>query len=364
MSSPSNQLISDLNTSISQGKLSRDLVDNFASKEGSNSARISDQTRGNLASFQGKDKVVYDILNALGEQVNNLNPRNFKPSFFDKLFGRGQNSMAKYFSRFKEGRLVLDDLLKSLEESKQGLLNDNVALEMEVSKNSELAQALSERLRVASEANDYLEAKLQQVVNAPEQLEAPEGAQSQNQDEEVIVAEVTKDPININTENIEEIRNQILFPLKQKILDLQQLVLVHKQGAVALRTLISNNKELANSVERTKSLTLNALNVAIIVAQGLDQQKRVLSAVQDINKQTGDLIAHTSQNLRDQGRQIQEGASNAMLDMEQLKKSFDDVIGAMEDMKNFKLESLPKMQENIRQYQQYLDEIAKHDKPL
>ena len=125
----------------------------------------------------------------------------------------------------------------------------------------------------------------------------------------------------ISPEKRLEIQNQILFPLKQKITDFQQQILVHTQGEIAIKTLINNNKELANSVDRTKSVTLNALNVAIITAQGLDQQQRVLKAVNDINATTSDLLAQNAANLKQQGVAIQQGAANAMLDMEKLEKS-------------------------------------------
>lgn len=372
----SNPIIVQLQNAFSKGNINRDIVDNFAEQERAKSMQIAQSAQGSLAGLEGRDKVVFDCLKSLQENIDSMNPYNFKPTFFERLFGKAQNSMKKYFSKFQDNQSVLNEILQKLEEGKQTLLRDNVALEIEANRNAELAKNISEKLQEANEANAYLESKMQQLDSANNgiftsgQLESSqnlsqssepiESKQALMQPEEIQLV-VDKDPLEITLENREQIQKNILFPLKQRIMDLQQQVLVHKQGEIALRTLINNNKELASSVDRTKSVTLNALNVAIITAQGLEQQERVLSAVQNINTQTSNLIAHTSEKLRDQGKAIQEGASNVMLDMEKIKNAFDNVLGAMDDIKNFKIQALPKMQQDIQLYQKYLDELKSRE---
>lgn len=363
-----NVLIDELNKRILSNNIKRDMVDNFAEKEKTESMQIGEMTRGNLANLEGRDKPVFDALTSLQNTVNEINPNNFKVSFFDKLFGRASSSMKKYFQKFQDNQDLLNEIIKKLEDGKQTLLRDNVALEIEATRNAELASKLQTQLAIANETNEYLESLLnstsdltQNTANAitTDSLNTQDSTSNTALIPTQVHVQPTFNGMEITAENKEQIQNQILFPLKQKIMDFQQQILVHTQGEIAIRTLINNNKELANSVDRTKSVTLNALNVAIIVAQGLEQQQRVLKAVQDINAQTSNLIAHTSEKLKEQGTQIQQGASNAMLDMDKLKNAFDNVISAMEDIKNFKVNALPKMQENIKLYGQYLDEMQK-----
>lgn len=354
-----NKLLNDLNTAISTDSINRDMVDKFAAEETNESMQISQMVRGNLASFEAADKPVYNILSSLKNTVNDINPGNFKLSFFDRLFGK--NFMQQYFQKFQENKALLDNIIKELEESKQALLRDNVALEIEATKNAELAKKIKAQLELALEADNFIESLLsgettqnpqaiQNMQNTQDLVENKNGADSN------IIYAVVKEK-ELTQEKKLEIQNQILFPLKQKITDFQQQILVHTQGEIAIKTLINNNKELANSVDRTKSVTLNALNVAIITAQGLNQQQKVLQAVKDINTQTSELIAQTGQKLKQQGAAIQEGAANAMLDMEKLKTAFNDVLSAMEDTQNFRINALPKMRENITLYNQYIDEM-------
>lgn len=371
-----NTLLSDLQSAIQGNKINRDMVDRFAEQEKNESMQISQMVRGNLANFEATDKPVYNALNALKNAVNDINPSNFKLSFFDKLFGKNK-FMQKYFDKFQENQALLDSLVKKLEEGKQILLRDNVALEIEATKNAELAEKIKVQLQLALEANNYIESLLAQDTNNQSPTTQNTHILTQNQNVESstlptqthaqdsmqdIYAVVTSQ--ELSPEKRLEIQNQILFPLKQKITDFQQQILVHTQGEIAIKTLINNNKELANSVDRTKSVTLNALNVAIITSQGLDQQQRVLKAVNDINATTSDLLAQNATNLKQQGAAIQQGAANAMLDMEKLKNAFDDVLSAMEDTQNFRINALPKMQENIKLYNQYIDEMSEKKKRI
>lgn len=369
-----NTLLNDLQSAIKGNKINRDMVDRFAEQEKNESIQISQMVRGNLANFEATDKPVYNALSALKNAVNEINPSNFKLSFFDKLFGKN-NFMQKYFDKFQENQALLDELIKKLEEGKQILLRDNVALEIEATKNAELAEKIKAQLQLALEANNYIESLLaegannQNIATQNTQLLAQNLTPQNTESSTAITQTSTQDSMQdiyavvtsqeISPEKRLEIQNQILFPLKQKITDFQQQILVHTQGEIAMKTLINNNKELANSVDRTKSVTLNALNVAIITAQGLDQQQRVLKAVNDINATTSDLLAQNAANLKQQGVAIQQGAANAMLDMEKLKKAFDDVLSAMEDTQNFRINALPKMQENIQLYNQYIDEMSR-----
>lgn len=355
-----NTLLSDLNAAISNNAINRDMVDRFAAQETNESMQISQMVRGNLANFENIDKPVFNALTSLQNAVNNINPNNFKLSFFDKLFGK--DLMKKYFQKFQDSQSLLDKIVNELEDSKQTLLRDNVALEIEATKNAHLAARIKSQLEVALEANDFIESLLENKTTQKNLQALPPTPQDDNDDPKQVYAIVKEK--ELTPEKRLEIQNQILFPLKQKITDFQQQILVHTQGEIALKTLINNNKELANSVDRTKSVTLNALNVAIITAQGLNQQQRVLQAVQNINAQTSDLIAKTGEKLKQQGAAIQEGAANAMLDMEKLKSAFNDVLSAMEDTQKFKINAIPKMQENITLYNQYINEMNEKKKSI
>ncbi len=143
------------------------------------------------------------------------------------------------------------------------------------------------------------------------------------------------------------VEEELLFPLRQRIVDLQQQVAVSQQGVLALEVVIRNNRELIRGVDRAINVTVSALNVAVTVALGLANQRLVLDRVAALNQTTSALIAGTAQALRTQGVDIQTRAASTMLDMGQLEQAFADVLGAIDDLSRYRREALPKLDAQI-----------------
>lgn len=143
------------------------------------------------------------------------------------------------------------------------------------------------------------------------------------------------------------VEEELLFPLRQRIIDLQQQVAVSQQGVLALEVVIRNNRELIRGVDRAINVTVSALNVAVTVALGLANQRLVLDRVAALNDTTSALIAGTAQALRTQGVDIQKRAASTMLDMGQLEQAFADVIGAIDDLSRYRQEALPRLDAQI-----------------
>ena len=143
------------------------------------------------------------------------------------------------------------------------------------------------------------------------------------------------------------IEDEIVFPLRQRIQDLQQQLAVNQQGVLAIEIIVRNNKELVKGVDRGINVTVNALNVAVTVALALANQKIVLDKIDAVNKTTNRLIAQTASQLRTQGAQIHKQASSTQLDMETLKKAFVDINAALDDISTFRKEALPQMAGSI-----------------
>src|SRR5262249_6991600 len=107
-----------------------------------------------------------------------------------------------------------------------------------------------------------------------------------------------------------------LFPLRQRIQDLQQQLVVNQQGILAIEMIIRNNVELARGVDRATNVTVSALQVAVTLALALANQRIVLSKVQAVNETTDKLIAETAKSLRTQGADIHKQAAGTQLNIE------------------------------------------------
>ena len=84
-------------------------------------------------------------------------------------------------------------------------------------------------------------------------------------------------------DRVKFVEEEILLPLRQRLLDFEQMLAVNQQGIVAMEIIRRNNLELIRSVERAKTVTVSALRVAVTVASALYHQKIVLEKVNLLN---------------------------------------------------------------------------------
>ena len=105
------------------------------------------------------------------------------------------------------------------------------------------------------------------------------------------------------------LKDDLLFPVRQKRQDLLTQLAVSVQGYLALDLIRRNNVELIKGVDRATTTTVSALRTAVIVAQALSDQKLVLDQITALNQTTGTLIESTSEMLKQQSAEISEQAS-------------------------------------------------------
>lgn len=140
---------------------------------------------------------------------------------------------------------------------------------------------------------------------------------------------------------------ELLFPLRQRIVDLQQQLAVSQQGVLALEVIIRNNRKLMRGVDRAINVTVSALTVAVTVAMALANQRLALDRIEALHTATSQMLDGTAQALRQQGVDIQKRASAAMLDTQVLDEAFSEVMGAIDDLSAYRQEALPRLDEQI-----------------
>lgn len=261
----------------------------------------------------------------LHTQLKDLDPSAIdfaKTGFLGKLF----NPLRAYFLKFEKADTVIADIVVSLDKGKQTLKNDNTTLEIEQQTLRDLTKKLQKEIQLGEMMDASIEAQI-------------EAAKARNED---------PDKIRFITE-------EVLFPLRQRIMDLQQMLVVNQQGIMAIEVVIRNNKELIRGVDRAKTVTISALKISVTVAAALYNQKIVLKKIELLNQTTNELIASTSRMLKNQGAAIQKQALEASISVDTLKQAFTDVLSALDSISTYKQEALPKMRETINQFRDMAD---------
>ena len=298
----------------------RDAVEQMGRPLQQETARRSEMLRTPLHELAGHADDGGPVANSLLElrqEVERLDPARFnlEPGWAMRLVGRipGVGTPVKrYFQRFESAQNTLAAIDRSLVKGRAELERDNVTLAAD---QREL-QALAGRLEHQTALGRALDAALVEQIDEARM-------------------HGTRDPGPIETD--------LLFPLRQRLMDLEQQRAVTQQGIMASDIIRRNNVELIRAVDRARNVTMNALQVAVTVALALNNQKLVLDKVSAVNAATSSIIAANARSLKAQGAAIHAQASSTMLDMNALKSAFQDIHETMEAIATHRREALPRM---------------------
>lgn len=256
--------------------------------------------------------------------------KDLDPSMIDftkkGFFGRVSNPIRSYFDKYQKADNVINDIMESLERGKATLKNDNTTLEIEEISMRDLTKKLAKEIEMGIMMDEEISAALDK-------------AKANNDD----------------PDRISFVSEEILFPLRQRVMDMQQMIVVNQQGIIAIEVIRRNNKELIRGVDRAKNVTISALRTATIVASALYNQKIVLKKIDLLNKTTNDLISGTSKMLKEQGAEVQKQSIEANISIDTLKVAFSDTLEALNAISTYKQEALPKLKETITQFKELAD---------
>ncbi|MBU5349676.1 toxic anion resistance protein [Paenibacillus lautus] len=237
------------------------------------------------------------------------------------LLGMVFNPLRRYFAKFQKADAVISDIIISLDKGKTVLKNDNTTLEIEQQTLRELTKKLQKEIQLGMLMDAEIESQVEAAKIRPE----------------------SEDKIRFITE-------EVLFPLRQRVMDLQQMLVVNQQGIMAIEVVIRNNKELIRGVDRARNVTVTALKISVTVASALYNQKIVLKKIELLNETTNNLISATSKMLKDQGAAIHKQSLETSISVDTLKQAFTDVLSALDSISTYKQEALPRMRETIHQF--------------
>jgi uncharacterized protein YaaN involved in tellurite resistance len=266
--------------------------------------------------------VVAQTLIQLNNQVLELDPSGIdfsQEGGFKRLIGQVFGSKVQsYFSRYEKADALIAQIIQSLVNGREELKRDNMML----LESQRRMRTMTIQIEKAIMLGMYMDQKLDYMLNY----------------------ELTDDE-----KRKKFVGEELIFPLRQRLLDLQQQLSVSQQGVLTFELIMRNNRELIKGVQRAEMVTVTALNIAVASALALGNQKLVLTTLGKLNETTNNIIAGTAERLKTQGVEIHKQASGAMLNIDTLKKAFGDIKAAIDDISTYRIQALGKMQENIAQ---------------
>ncbi|NOU88580.1 toxic anion resistance protein [Paenibacillus sp. LMG 31460] len=280
---------------------------------------------GNLSKASEDGGQVAKGLADLHTQIKDLDP-----SLVDfaktGILGKFFSPIRSYFLKYEKADGIIADIIDSLDKGKSTLKNDNITLEFEQQSLRELSKKLRKEIQLGALMDESIEVQI-------------EAAKVRNED----------------PEKIRFISEEILFPLRQRVMDLQEMLVVNQQGIMAMELVVRNNRQMMRVVDRSKTVTISALKISVMVASALYNQNIALKKVELLNQVTSNIITATSRMLKEQGAEIHKKSIESNISVDTLKQAFTDVISALDSISTYKQEALPKMRETINEFRNLAD---------
>ena len=222
-----------------------------------------------------------------------------------------------YFDKYAKAHKHIEGIVGSLRDGREELVRDNAAIDQEQRSLWTQMETLRQYTYLAERLDTILEEKIQAVETT-------------------------------DAEKARVLREDVLFPIRQRRQAILTQLAVAAQGYAALRVVEKNNHEVIRAIQTATTTTVAALRTAVMVAQALTNQKLVVDQLKAVNEVTSGMIESTSTLLRDQTAEIEPLASGTGIDMAALQRAWDNVFAALDQIDNYKLNALEAMRLTVR----------------
>lgn len=224
----------------------------------------------------------------------------------------------RYLQRYESNKKQLDEIVAALDRSKGLVQKDNAAITVECRNLWEDMIELQKAYALLSDLDAHL------------------------------TAEIAKRAASGDEAGARALEQNALFACRQRRMDVVTQSAVTVQAYLNMQIIQTNNKQIVRSVERAKTTTLTALRTAVVVAQGLENQKRVLDQVDAVNAETNRMIEYTAGLLQDNSSRTWQQATSTGVSAETLGKAFDAVFQTLDNIDTYKAQATKIMGENIQ----------------
>jgi uncharacterized protein YaaN involved in tellurite resistance len=279
---------------------------------------------GGIAETSGVSKSLLELRRLVEELDPSTQGDLFAPRKLLGIIPFG-SKIANYFDRYTSSQSNIQRIIQALHNGRDELERDNATIEEEKVNLWNLMQRTEQYIYVLK----GLDAKLADKATSLD----------------------SSDPAKAKV-----LREDVLFYVRQKSTDLLTQMAVNIQGYLALDMIRKTNLELIKGVQRATTTTISALRTAVMVAQALNNQKLVLDQVTALNETTSNMIEATSKMLKQQAATVHEQAASSTVEIEKLKRAFQNIYDTMDMVSEFKTKALEGMGKTV---EALTDEVTK-----
>jgi uncharacterized protein YaaN involved in tellurite resistance len=229
----------------------------------------------------------------------------------------GRKKAGQWLAKYESSKSHLDAITVSLLQGRDDLIRDNADLEQEKIRAWDQMGELNKAAVLTGGIDRELVAVIDDLKAAGKEVEA------------------------------KAVESDMLFPVRKRRQDILTQLTVSWQSFMVMELIRANNLELIEGLQRSKDVTLAALQTAIMAATALENQKANLDKMDALDAAANNAISSVGDMLKSNTTRIHARASSSGVDPETLKKAFNDIITTIDQMENFKVEANKKMDVTI-----------------
>lgn len=226
-----------------------------------------------------------------------------------KLFNSAKKEISTIIAKYNKIEKNVDIIENSLEKNKVTLLKDIALFDTMYDKNLEYFKEISLYI-IAGER------KLEELKNKT--LPAAKAKFEETHE-------------HLDAQKIQDLENQI-NRFEKKIYDLKTTRIISIQMAPQIRLLQNNDAELVEKIQSSITNTIPLWKNQMVLALGINNSKKALESQQAVSNLTNDMLKKNSETLKQGSIEIAEEAEKAIIDIETLKKTNQDLIETIDSV--------------------------------
>ena len=227
-------------------------------------------------------------------------------NLFEKVFSSVKKEVDKLIAKYSKVEKNVDTIEAALEKHKLKMLKDITLFDSMYEKNLEYFKEVSLYI-IAGER------KLEELRN----VTLPELEKK---------AQESGDQLDI--QKVNDMRN-IINRFEKKIYDLKTTRLISIQMAPQIRLLQNNEAELVEKIQSSITNTIPLWKNQMVLALGINRAKAALESQKAVTNLTNEMLKKNSETLKQGSIQIAEESERAIVDIETLRKTNQDIIDTL-----------------------------------
>ena len=230
-----------------------------------------------------------------------------KKSGLSKLFHSAKKEVNTLMAKYSKIETNIDGIEKNLENHKLQMLKDIAIFDTMYEKNLEYFKEISLYIIAGDK-------KLEELKN----VTLPELRKKAQESGE-----------QLDAQKIQDLENTI-NRFEKKIYDLKTTRIIAIQMAPQIRLLQNNDAELVEKIQGSITNTIPLWKNQIVLALGINNAKQALGAQKAVTDLTNDMLKKNSELLKQGSIEIAEESERAIVDVETLKKTNQDIIETLD----------------------------------